>query len=48
MGLKLPHKQTCAWVEQPGADAVIEFRDIDIPKPGPGEVLVKLEVSGVW
>lgn len=44
----LPQQQLCAWVETPGPDATIAFRDIEVPKPGPGEVLVKLEVSGVW
>ncbi|KAF7560763.1 hypothetical protein G7046_g3383 [Stylonectria norvegica] len=45
--MNLPEKQTCAWVQQPGPGAVIEFREIEVPTPGPGEVLVKLEVSGV-
>ncbi|GAM43339.1 hypothetical protein TCE0_047r18071 [Talaromyces pinophilus] len=43
----LPQQQLCAWVETPGPDATIAFRDIEVPKPGPGEVLVRLEVSGV-
>jgi hypothetical protein len=41
-------KQLCAWVEQPGPKAKIELREIDIPTPGTGQVLVKLQVSGVW
>ncbi|CAH0052298.1 unnamed protein product [Clonostachys solani] len=39
--------QVCAWVEKPGPDAKIERRDIAVPSPGPGDVLVKLEVTGV-
>ncbi|KAH8691510.1 hypothetical protein BGW36DRAFT_400776 [Talaromyces proteolyticus] len=45
--MSLPQKQLCAWVETPGPEATIEFRNIEVPTPGPGEVLVKLEVSGV-
>lgn len=41
-------RQIGAWVENPGKDARIELRQIEIPKPGAGEVLVKIEVSGVW
>lgn len=41
-------RQIGAWVETPGKDARIELRQIEIPKPGVGEVLVKMEVSGVW
>lgn len=41
-------KQTGAWVDAPGPNAEIEFRQIDVPKPGAGQVLVKMEVSGVW
>ncbi|CAH0024871.1 unnamed protein product [Clonostachys rhizophaga] len=39
--------QVCAWVEKPGPDAEIELRDIAVPSPGPGDVLVKLAVTGV-
>lgn len=46
--MNLPEQQLGAWVEAPGKDARIELRQIEIPKPGPGEVLVKIEVSGVW
>ena len=44
----IPQQQLSAWVETPGPDATIEFREIAVPKPSAGEVLVKLEVSGVW
>ena len=46
--MSLPQKQLCAWVETPGPEAKIEFRDIEVPRPATGQVLVKLEVSGVW
>ncbi|VUC35940.1 unnamed protein product [Clonostachys rosea] len=39
--------QVCAWVEKPGPDAEIELRDIAVPSPGPGDVLVKLEMTGI-
>ncbi|KAF3023431.1 hypothetical protein E8E15_009471 [Penicillium rubens] len=45
--MSLPQKQLCAWVESPGPEAKIEFRDIEVPNPTAGQVLVKLEVSGV-
>ncbi|CRG89112.1 alcohol dehydrogenase [Talaromyces islandicus] len=45
--MSLPQKQLCAWVQTPGPEATIEFRNIEVPTTGPGEVLVKLEVSGV-
>lgn len=44
----VPEMQTCAWVQQPGPEATVEFRKIGVPKPGPGQVLIKLEASGVW
>ena len=34
-------------VEQPGGPEKLQFKDIEIPKPKPEEVLVKLEASGV-
>lgn len=41
--------QTGAWIDQPGPETRISIRhDLPIPVPGPGEVLVKLECSGVW
>lgn len=41
--------QIGAWVETPGPDARIQIRnDLPIPSPGPGEVLVKLQFTGVW
>ena len=28
-------------------EAIVEFRDIEIPTPGPGEILVKVEGCGI-
>ncbi|KAF2460391.1 putative zinc-binding dehydrogenase family oxidoreductase [Lineolata rhizophorae] len=45
----MPGTQTCAWVEKPAKDARVEIRsDHPMPAdPGHGEVLVKVEVTGV-
>ena len=40
--------QLCAWVDEPGPDATLEFRNIAIPNPGSDQILVKMEASGVW
>jgi propanol-preferring alcohol dehydrogenase len=40
--------QTAAWLDTPGPNAKLYVKhDVPIPTPGPGEVLVKLECSGV-
>ncbi|KAK5082221.1 hypothetical protein LTR05_007365 [Lithohypha guttulata] len=40
--------QVAAWLDKPGHGAVLRIReDIDIPIPKEGEVLVKLECSGI-
>lgn len=46
--MTMAQRQLGAWVETPGKQARIEMRQIEIPSPGPGEVLVQMEVSGVW
>ncbi|KAL4863686.1 hypothetical protein BDV12DRAFT_189518 [Aspergillus spectabilis] len=45
--MSLPRQQLCAWVQTPGPTATLEFRNIALPGPRDGELLVKLEVSGV-
>lgn len=41
--------QIGAWVETPGPEAHITIRDdLPIPSPSSGEVLIKLECTGVW
>jgi alcohol dehydrogenase, propanol-preferring len=43
-----PDVQTAAWLDFPRHGATLKIRhDIDVPKPKEGEVLVKLEVSGI-
>lgn len=38
----------CAYVEQPGKNARIEFHNVPTPRPAPGNVLVRMKASGVW
>lgn len=41
--------QIAAWVDVPGPEAHVRIRnDVPIPEPAAGEVLVKLECTGVW
>lgn len=45
----IPTHQIAAWVDAPGPDSKVEIRtDIKVPSPAEGEVLVKLECTGVW
>ena len=49
MTMNLPKFQTAACVDEPGPQArVYERHDVEIPEPADGEVLVKLEFTGVW
>lgn len=49
MASDIPSTQLAGWVEASGPTAhVILRRDILVPQPGPGEVLVKLAYTGVW
>ena len=42
-------RQMGAWLERPGPEAQVKIRsDLPIPEPGVGEVLIKLECTGVW
>ena len=48
-GMAIPEIQSAVWVDKPASDAKVEIRhDVPVPKPKPGEVLVKMECSGVW
>jgi propanol-preferring alcohol dehydrogenase len=41
--------QIAAWLEKPQHGARLLIRsDIEVPSPGEGEVLVKLEYTGFW
>ncbi|KAH8810966.1 alcohol dehydrogenase [Xylogone sp. PMI_703] len=46
--MAIPNQQSGAWVENPGPNAKITFRnDLSVPAPGEGQVLVKVECTGV-
>ena len=41
--------QIVAWVDKPGPEARVRLRsDVALPQPATGEVLVRLECTGVW
>jgi propanol-preferring alcohol dehydrogenase len=41
--------QTGAWLDDPGPESAVRIRhDLPIASPAAGEVLVKLECTGVW
>lgn len=49
METDLPRTQTAAVVQNPGPDYTIMLRDdIPVPEPGLGEILIKLECTGLW
>ncbi|KAF2250775.1 alcohol dehydrogenase [Trematosphaeria pertusa] len=44
----LPSSQTVAWIDSPGPSGTLAIRSgVDIQQPGPNELLVKLECSGI-
>jgi len=46
--MALPISQTVAWIENPGSDGELVIRDgVSIQQPTQGEVLVKMECSGI-
>jgi propanol-preferring alcohol dehydrogenase len=45
----IPRTQRAAVVQNPGKDYRIVLRDdIPVPEPGPCEILIKLECTGIW
>jgi alcohol dehydrogenase, propanol-preferring len=49
MSEEIPATQTAAVIVDPGPNGRIEFKkDAAVNKPGDGEVLVKMECSGIW
>jgi propanol-preferring alcohol dehydrogenase len=49
MAADLPHVQKAFVVQNPGPNHTIVLRDdVPIPEPGPGEILLKLECTGLW
>ena len=46
---EIPKIQKAAWIEDPGPHGRLVIRDdVPVPQPGDGEVLVKIECSGIW
>lgn len=49
MTADLPRTQTAAVVQNPGDNHTIVLQnDIPVPEPGPGEILIKLQCTGLW
>lgn len=45
----IPQLQKVAWVDVPKPHATLTLRrDVPVPKPAEGEVLIKMECSGFW
>ncbi|GAA5988645.1 hypothetical protein JCM10908_003654 [Rhodotorula pacifica] len=42
----IPAKQRAAQILEQGDIGVIQVREVDVPKPGPGQVLVRVEYAG--
>ncbi|KAF1835570.1 GroES-like protein [Decorospora gaudefroyi] len=48
MPSSIPQTQTAGWIQDPGPDCVLQIRkDVQVQSPSSGEVLVKLECSGI-
>ncbi len=43
----LPSRMTAIGIREPGGPEVLEPQERPVPRPGPGEVLVKVEAAGV-
>ena len=43
----LPEKGKAACVVEPGPNFTVALEDVDVPKPGYGEVLIKLSATGI-
>lgn len=49
MDRQIPRTQKAAVIENPGANGTVVIRDdFPVAEPGPNEILVKLEYSGLW
>jgi hypothetical protein len=44
----IPPTQKAVWISNPGPNGTVQLRTIPTPQPGDGEVLVKIEYSGIW
>jgi D-arabinose 1-dehydrogenase-like Zn-dependent alcohol dehydrogenase len=47
MAISIPKTQKAAVVEKPGKDAKAVIRDIPVEEPNEGEVLIKMDATGV-
>lgn len=45
--MALPEMMQAAGFDAPGGPEVLQLRDTQVPKPGPGEILVKVAYAGV-
>ena len=49
MASEIPKTQKVAVIENPGPNGTVVIRDdVPVAEPGPNEILVKLEYSGLW
>jgi len=49
MSVDVPHTQKAFVVQNPGENYTIVLQDnIPVPEPRPGEILIKLECTGLW
>lgn len=47
MTAKSPERMTAIAIREPGGPEVLEPADLPVPKPGPGEVLIRVAAAGV-
>ena len=47
MNAELPERMSAIGIEQPGGPEMLRLEAIPLPRPGPGEVLVKVAFAGV-
>jgi NADPH2:quinone reductase len=43
----IPKTMTAIAITEPGAPEVLKPEEVDVPSPGPGQLLVKVEAAGV-
>ncbi len=49
MHTQIPRRQKAVWIVNPGPEAEVVVKDdVPVPTPGTFQVLVKVEVSGIW
>jgi propanol-preferring alcohol dehydrogenase len=46
--MTIPPTQKAVWIDNPGPHGTVQIRTIPTPQPGEGEILVKIEYSGIW